>query len=291
MGKVFVDDEQIKRAKNTSLYQFLLKYYPDEYKKQGNSLIKTGNFSLHISKYPYGNSKLQFTDFNGSRKGDSIDYLINYLDYDFSNAVLTLCGERQFEESAKKSTTKTFVLPSKSVSNDLAIDYLVNQRGIDKEIILQLIDEHIIEQVEVCGYERIMFVSKERNFYEIHEIKGDKFRRTIDASKLSDNFWWFHKPCNIRPKKAYVCEAAIDAISLYQIIDDDAYYCSIGGVSNKNRIQKIIDTGIEAIIAVDGIDDKAANLCRQAFPNCKHLIPTYHDWNADLLMGVRYEKV
>ena len=83
-----------------------------------------------------------------------------------------------------------------------------------------------------------------------------------------------------------VCEAAIDAVSLYQILVEylkskEAFACvSIGGVANQETIDRLVSTGKEIILAVD--NDNAGEQCRKRNATLGYLIPTTKDWNDEL---------
>ena len=90
----------------------------------------------------------------------------------------------------------------------------------------------------------------------------------------------------------YICEGAIDAISLYLVRAgtkinhaEQGLYCAIGGVANQQRIDRIknyaADAGCQVVIAVD--NDKAGEQCRQRNPDCRAWIPRLKDWNEGLL--------
>ena len=86
--------------------------------------------------------------------------------------------------------------------------------------------------------------------------------------------------------QAYVCEAAIDAISLYLIhraqgMDAYSAYVSIGGVSKQQTIDRI-KCRIKAILAVD--NDDAGKRCRDRNKELQFIIPHGKDWNDDLKM-------
>ena len=61
-------------------------------------------------------------------------------------------------------------------------------------------------------------------------------------------------------------------------------FCSIAGVANQQRIDRIkagMDAaGLETVLAVD--NDEAGEQCRQRNPECKHIVPKNKDWNDDL---------
>ncbi len=152
------------------------------------------------------------------------------------------------------------------------------KRKISPEVIKALIDQGVIYQER--EHNNIVFVSKERDFYELHGTisYGKSFHGCHRTAP--ENFWWFKTGDN--PTTAYICEAAIDAISLYQLIKEDGYYISIAGVANQAAIDRIKNQiWLENIIlAVD--NDTAGQCCREKNTDLTYLIPTNKDWNEDL---------
>ena len=286
-----VTTEQIQYAKGVSLYDFLLEHYPNEYKAEAKSLVRVGNRSLHISRQPFGKSKLQYTDFNGTDRGDAIDFLQKYHrdDFkDFSSAVMALCGEKQVKPKVRPAPPKSnfFLLgslPHFARNNRGAVEYLA-RRGISENTIKMLSEENYFYQCkalpEYADRERIVFLNREKNYFEVREISGEKFATHRDASDQHNSMWYFNKPCNYHLSKVFVSESALDAISCYELFGEDAFYVSIGGVCNTQRIQRLIDLGYEVILAVD--NDDAGEKCRDKFKNCKAVVPKLKDFNADL---------
>ena len=94
-----------------------------------------------------------------------------------------------------------------------------------------------------------------------------------------------------RPERLeYICEAAIDALSLMLIHrqqgkTDPAVYVSIGGVANQQAIDRL-KRQIPSVLAVD--NDPAGDGCRARNPDLPTLIPVGKDWNDDLLNSNYY---
>ena len=107
-----------------------------------------------------------------------------------------------------------------------------------------------------------------------------------------DRFWYLTNGLDSQAKASsvYVCEAAIDAISLYLIhqqhgINAPAAYVSIGGAGNQQAINRLKKhNGV--IIATD--HDEAGDACRDRNPELATIVPVYKDWNEDLQKGVFY---
>ena len=62
--------EELKQARMTDLYDFLMKHHRSEFRMDGNSLHPVHNGSLSIKKGYHG-----FKDFATDEKGNSVDFL------------------------------------------------------------------------------------------------------------------------------------------------------------------------------------------------------------------------
>lgn len=196
----------------------------------------------------------------------------------------------------------------------------LSARQIPADVICRLIDDGILYQSKQAN--NIVFVTPERDYCEIRGTntyadrrckrrdscpsfctgergwcasmsscdvyKPDPFHGTCKSK--SDRFWYF-KPSNDKPSEIiYICEAAIDAVSLYVIHklqkkDAPAVYVSIGGVANQSAIDRIVrNSGNRTVVlAVD--NDAAGQDCRDRNPQLNAIIPTHKDWNDDLMEG------
>ena len=160
--------------------------------------------------------------------------------------------------------------------------YLTRSRGIPECTVQRLIDAKLIYQEADHG--NAVFVNRE---YDYCEIRGTlTFGQPFHGCRKTkpDNYWSFGKPAGERPK-AYICEAAIDAISLYEILRAkgpvNATFCSIGGVGNQKTIERIASQ-YDAVLAVD--NDDAGAKCRERNPGVPFLFPTTKDWNSDWML-------
>ena len=86
-----------------------------------------------------------------------------------------------------------------------------------------------------------------------------------------------------------MCEAAIDAISLYELHRIEGkeigrWYISIGGAGKQGSIDWLKDKFKKAkfILAVDS--DEAGESCRNRNPDLQSIIPSNKDWNEDLMI-------
>ena len=281
-------NEQMQNARKTDLYEYLMSTCPDRFKREGDSLRPKDNHSVSIKRGYSG-----YMDFANGETGNSVDYLVRHMGFDVISAVNALAGThfslsypskrvRQISHPARADPD--FPEPENSSFRQL-FAYL-HQRGISYPMIQKLVDEKRIYQYAdtISGrtYHNMLFINPERDFGEKHGTisYGTSFHGVVKNAR-SDGFWWFKTGKNI--SKAYICEAAIDAISLSVIKQEPACYISIAGSTGK---QKTIDRikrqakDTEIILAVD--NDDAGDVCRKNNKDLFSIIPVGKDWNEDL---------
>jgi hypothetical protein len=139
-----VSDEQIQRAKDISLLDYLRAYEPQSIRRCGANeycLKEHDSFKITTGKWRW------FSRGIGGR--GALDYLIRVCGYDFKEAVnhLTDGGARVHLNThpppktveTKAATAKPFSLPPANVNNDRAIAYL-RGRGIDRDILKRCVE-------------------------------------------------------------------------------------------------------------------------------------------------------
>ena len=188
-------------------------------------------------------------------------------------------------------------------------------RNIPAELIKELTGQGLIYQT--AEHNNIVFVTPEKDYAEIRgtntyadnrcrfrdkcpdykegeyawcthmrdcgNYKKDPFHGCIKNSR-PDGFWYY-KPCrDMKADIAYVCEGAIDAISLSVLqrgngTGNTAVYVSIGGVHRQAAIDRL-KKRIHTVLAVD--NDEAGQRCRDKNPDLTYILPNGKDWNEDL---------
>lgn len=290
-------NEQKRQARVADLYSFLLDNHPEDFNVEGDSITMADNPSLSIkSGFP------GFNDFSpnprGRKSGNPIDFLTEYMGYSMVDAILSLCGYATepviTTESApiKRKSPKIrhdgsdIVLPEPDTGRFSNLFAFLQGRNIPANFIQALIDQHLLYQsthIDAYGHEHknAVFVNKARDFAEIRGTYtyGPKQYHGIAKRSRYDGFWFFGSGKS--PQKAYICEAAIDAISLCLLNgrEERAYYISIAGAGKQETINRI-KTLIPSIIAVD--NDDAGEACRANNHDLPHIIPVHKDWNEDL---------
>lgn len=276
-----VSQEQIKAARHTDLYAFLLKYHNSNFTNEGDSIRPKDNHSLSIKRGYCG-----YRDFANDETGNSIEFLTNHMGYTFVEAVqaLTYGSAADYSTDRQTSGIKTvppiFPTPVNGTYKNL-FAFLTN-RNISIETIQMLVSQKIMYQEKVKN--NIVFINAERDFAELRGTYtfGKPFHGIV-ANCRHDGFWWFRTSKNA--STAYICEAAIDAISLYELHKmqgnvEPAYYISIAGAAKQPAIDRLKRSKLNLILAVD--NDAAGQVCRDRNFDLKYILPDQKDWNEDL---------
>ncbi len=320
-----VSKEQSRQARITDLYEFLVQHHYGDFYDDGTSLHPRNNRSLSIRRGYSG-----YMDFGNDEHGNSVDFLMKHMHYSFVDAVLALCGEGSpihndtyvkspsiTKKNDIKENTVEFPKPTEKRFNKL-FAYLMS-RGISSGTIQMLIDKKIMYQDEQGN---IIFINPEKDWGErrgtntyadnrCSNMKGcDRYKEMehgwcaykdyceiykkssfhgIIKGSRADGVWYFTAK-NKKPEKIYVCEAAIDAISLYELhrmkgISDNSAYFSLGGVGKQSAIDRL-KTICKPILALD--NDNAGDECRRRNAELEAVIPIAKDWNEDLMIQKQF---
>ena len=209
--------------------------------------------------------------------GNSIDFLTRYFNFSFADTVTTLCRIRAHSFNATAGT-KQFSLPQQAERPFGKVVKYLTGRGIPENLVIYLIQEGLLYQ-DLCG--NAVFVDLDESYCEIRGTGvGNHFHGC--RKKASDRFWYFLTES--KPEAVYICEAAIDALSLMLIHqkegkNEPAAYVSIGGVANQRTIDRL-KRKHGVVLAVD--NDQAGKEARKRNPDLPVLIPEGKDWSEDL---------
>lgn len=174
------------------------------------------------------------------------------------------------------------IMPSPADKPFLEVRQYLESRNIPLHIISHMEDEGILYQ-EKNG--NAVFVTAQNDFFELHSTKNGAHV----CRKTSMNRFWHIRNSNTPPMWAFICETAIDAISLMLLREqagdtDPAVFISTGGIGAQaviNRIKK----RMRAVVAVgntpEGEELRINNLRDCPFP----LTPARGSWNEDLIAG------
>lgn len=192
--------------------------------------------------------------------------------------------------------TNTFIIFAKKIScvtsKDLTVyKYLCDERKIPRDTVRLLLEKGLIYQE---WSDHIVFVNYDKTSFQVratYDQFGDG-RKIISSGRTTpDRFWYFMTGKDA--DTVYICEGAIDAISLYELLGrKHAFYISMGGVSNQAVIDRVVKDGkCKVVLCVDN-DDDAGQKCRDRNPGLDVMIPPtpYHDWNEMLQAGATLDE-
>lgn len=308
-----------RAARRAPLYDYLKNRRPGDVILEGSSLRLANNRSVVVS-----DARTGFIDYSTGETGNPIDFLVRYLGYGFQDAVAELCRYMSLPTDlqagtinvgdligyappagastpppASGRTTSPQAAPPKPFAPPPPVQgpyrrlfaYLVHQRGIPAWLVQRLVDDGLLYEDATHG--NAVFINAARTYAELRgTVPGRPFHGLAPGSG-TEEFWWFKPGPPASPvTAAFICEGAIDAMSLYLLRQrqplppgDNPMYCSIGGVANQQRVDVIKScmgaAGRPVVLAVD--NDPAGEKCRERNPGCPALVPKLKDWNADLL--------
>ena len=276
-------NELTKQARKADLYSFLLDNHPQDIIKEGRYLRLKIDKSVVVKEGHSG-----FTKYNepaSTGHGNGIDLLTNLLDYTPYDAIMALTGfgnsTRVPHVSSQPSTVQHSSFPERDTQAQCARAYLSKTRGISWSTIHALIKAGLLYQD--TPYHNAIFLNHEKDYCEIRGTCS--FKEPFHGiRRLKRDAFWSFRIAKDDVEVAYICESAIDAISLYELHKAlrPSMYCSIGGVSNQSPIERIASNqSYQTVLAVD--NDEAGTRCASYNAHLNRLTPVYKDWNEDLL--------
>lgn len=273
--------EQIDRANQVNLEQFL--------RSQGEVLVKSGReyrWKNHDSLTVKGNKWFRHSQ---SKGGYPIDFVMEFYNKTFPEAIQMLIGEEAIEIAAESIPKAEFKLPLRCNSNERIIKYLTEERKLPKDLVEEFIADGLI--YEDAMHHNVVFVGKDINGiprYAHCRGTSDKFRMDATGSDKSYGFCYRGKG-----KELFVFESPIDMLShiaLYLAGWKERSYLSLGGVSPK-ALERFLSErkDIESIyIATDNDEagnnaaEKLAELIPQGI-SVYRFQPQAKDWDEDLI--------
>lgn len=281
-------DKQIRATKKADLYSFLRSNHAPEIRIMGNNVRLKCKNSVSIRR-----GYTRYKDFSTGEIGNGINLLTRYLGYSMPEAVLAL-GESvaatgSARQTAAPSQTKNMELPAKAQNYSKLSEHLLTHRKIPVDVIQRLIDQERLYQEERTN--KAVFVTLQKDFAELSPRKS-----LHNAYRTGPDRFWSFEGAPIEPgtmSRAYICESAVDAISLYllhreQGRDTRSHYCSIAGAANQQAIERI-KQNYYAILAVN--KGPTGDRCREQNRDIPHNLPKAKSWNEDWSKEQPSEKV
>lgn len=289
-GFIPFTDEQREKARRTDLAGLL--------RSQGETLRKSG-------------SELEWLD--GSQKvtirgnlwfhqyeqvgGDSIDFVRKFYHKSYPEAMEYLLGQSggvlsvlpQVQKSAPK-----FELPPANDNMRRVFAYLLNRRGIDKDVLYAFIHKKMI--YESAQYHNVVFVGFDKDGIPRHANKrgtgsASTYKGNAVGSQPEYSFHWTGKS-----NRLYLFEAPIDMLSFISMNKDgwrNHSYAAACSVSDKVLFQCLHDNSAINKVSICFDSDEPGQFAAQRITaklvmqniDSEILVPVNKDWNEDLLSG------
>lgn len=251
--------------------------------------IKSGNeyrWKRHDSLTIKGNKWFRHSQ---SKGGYPIEFVMEFFDKTFPEAVQMLIGEESVAVSEAVNEPKKFCLPPRCESNTRMIKYLTEERKLPQDLIERFIADGLI--YEDAKHHNAVFVGTDVNGiprYAHCRATADKFRMDVTGSNKSSGFCYRGKGTEL-----YVFEAPIDMLShiaLYPAVWEEHSYLSLGGVSPK-ALERFLSErkDIESVFIATDKDEagnNAAEKLLEVIPqeiSVIRFLPEAKDWNEDLV--------
>ena len=325
----YVSKDQYKNACGVDLAAWLLVHHPEAVQhKYGAVTLRSDS---HVSVKDGFHGFLDFRTGEKGNNVDFLMRYLGYdypgavmalLDLSASDVIVPVCNSAIGSGSSVAAPmSKEIALPAAAESYRNVFAYLMS-RGIPSDVIQMLVDRKVLYQSAKGN--NAVFVSPQGDYLELRGNNSYADRRCRERTECSDytagdhqwcscmalcpryrkdpfhgcmktrsdRFWYF--TVGSSPYTAvYICEAAIDAVSLYVLHmrhdktkTEPAVYVSIGGVANQQTVERIKRQHTGVVIATD--NDAAGDGCRARNSELKTIRPVGKDWNEDLQKGQYY---
>ncbi len=284
-------DEQKQAARETDLVAFL--------QRRGEELKRSG------SEYEWRDGAQKVTIrgnvwFHQYERvgGDAIDFVRRFYALDYPQAVeLLLDGRSGFERPTQhteiqQSPTRKFILPKRNNTMHRVYVYLLQQRGIDREVLNAFVRERMI--YESAEHHNAVFVGHDQNGAPRHAHKRgtnsqSSYKGNQDGSRPEFSFHW----CG-QSNRLYFFEAPIDLLSFISLNKtnwQEHSYAAACGVSDHVLWQMLKDNPNLNQVCLCLDNDEAGQAANQRIAeklntysiSSEVLIPSHKDWNEDIL--------
>ncbi|MCQ4022393.1 MULTISPECIES: DUF3991 and toprim domain-containing protein [unclassified Ruminococcus] len=288
-GYIHFTDEQKEIARQTDIAD-LLRRQGETLKRSGSELEwRDGSQKVTVR----GNLWFHQYDQKG---GDAIDFVRRFYNKSYPEAMEYLLGgcggTLTVSPPVQRKPAKPFALPEKNENMRRVFAYLLNRRGIDRDVLYAFTHKGMI--YESADYHNAIFVGFDQDGIPRHAHKRGSgsesaYKGNQDGSLPEYSFHW-HGTSD----RLYLFEAPIDMLSFISIHKNGwkaHSYAAACGVSDQvlwqmmkdnPKIQKVylcLDSDEPGQAAAKRISDKLFTKGIQH----EILVPIHKDWNEDLL--------
>lgn len=235
--------------------------------------------------------------------GDAIDFVRRFYNKDYTQAMEFLlggCSGTLITSPPVVKEAKPFKLPPKNDNMRRVFAYLLNRRGIDRDVLYAFVQRNMIYESE--KYHNVVFVGYDKDGNPRHANKRgcgsqSSYKGNESGSQPEYSFHW-------TGTSRYLClfEAPIDMMSFISMHKDGwkaHNYAACCGVADRvlwqmlkdnpniNYVYLCLDNDEPGQAAVYRIGKKLSDIGIQS----EILVPIHKDWNEDLTLSLKESEV
>lgn len=227
--------------------------------------------------------------------GDAIDFVRRFYNKLYPEAMEYLLGETGGTLTVSppvQKEEKNFVLPPKNDNMRRVFAYLLNRRGIDREVLYAFVHKGMI--YESADYHNAVFVGFDPNGKPKHAHKRgtgseSSYKGNVTGSQPEFSFHWYGQS-----DRLYLFEAPIDMLSFISMQKEgwrQHSYAASCSVSDRVLFQMLKDNpDIRQVFLCLDSDEPGQTAAKRIADklfvqgvSSEILIPYHKDWNEDLL--------
>lgn len=286
---VYFTEEQKRQANDVDLEAYLL--------RRGEKLLPSGREKRLASDRSITIRGNEWFDHETQTGGHSVDFLRIHYQMSFPEAVQELLGGHQGQmlPAAKKKDVlpKPFALPPANSNMRRAFTYLIRQRHIDRDVLIEFVRAKLI--YEDADHHNVVFVGRDKSGTAKHAHMrstnswGEPFRLNVEGCDPRCSFHYDGKDGSL-----FVFEAPIDLLSYISLHPDrwrEHSYVACCGTSAIPVITCLnrMTSPEEVVLCLD--NDEAGHKASQRMEEqltgkynitIRWELPARKDWNDDL---------
>ena len=227
--------------------------------------------------------------------GDAIDFVRRFYNKLYPEAMEYLLGETGGTLTVSppvQKEEKNFVLPPKNDNMRRVFAYLLNRRGIDREVLYAFVHKGMI--YESADYHNTVFVGFDSNGNAKHAHQRgtgseSSYKGNVTGSQPEFSFHWYGQS-----DRLYLFEAPIDMLSFISMQKEgwrQHSYAASCSVSDRVLFQMLKDNpDIRQVVLCLDSDEPGQTAAKRIADklfvqgiSSEILVPYHKDWNEDLL--------
>lgn len=231
--------------------------------------------------------------------GDAVDFVRRFYNKSYPEAMEYLLGGSGGTLAVSPSVQKEekpFVLPPKNDNMRRVFAYLLNRRGIDREVLYAFVHKGMI--YESADYHNAVFVGFDSNGNAKHAHKRgtgseSSYKGNVSGSQPEYSFHWSGQSDTL-----YLFEAPIDMLSFISMQKEgwrQHSYAASCSVSDRVLFQMLKDNpNIRQVVLCLDSDEPGQTAAKRIADKLfvqgtasEILVPVHKDWNEDLLAAAR----